>query len=115
MLDILSKGPTLVIDELDTSLHTLLVRELVELFHKPSVNVGNAQLIFSTHDTSLLDAPDLFRRDQVWLVEKNRDEATELVALSEYSPRKNEALERGYLMGRYGGIPFLNHAEGLKH
>jgi len=115
VLDILSKGPTLVIDELDTSLHTLLVRELVELFHKPSVNVGNAQLIFSTHDTSLLDAPDLFRRDQVWLVEKNRDEATELVALSEYSPRKNEALERGYLMGRYGGIPFLNHAEGLKH
>ena len=115
VLDILSKGPTLVIDELDTSLHTLLVRELVELFHKPSVNVGNAQLLFSTHDTSLLDAPDLFRRDQVWLVEKNHDEATELVALSEYSPRKNEALERGYLMGRYGGIPFIDHGEGLKH
>ena len=115
VLDILNKGPTLVIDELDASLHTLLVRELVKLFHKPSVNAGNAQLIFSTHDTSLLDAPDLFRRDQVWLVEKNHDEATELVALSEYSPRKNEALERGYLMGRYGGIPFIDHGEGLKH
>jgi len=115
VLDILSKGPTLIIDELDTSLHTLLVRELVELFHKPSVNTGSAQLVFSTHDTSLLDAPDLFRRDQIWLVEKNRDEATELVALAEYSPRKNEALERGYLMGRYGGIPFIDHGEGLKN
>ncbi len=71
VLDILSKGSTLVIDELNASLHTLLVRELVELFHKPSVNEGNAQLIFNTHDTSLLHSPYLFRRDQVWLAEKN--------------------------------------------
>lgn len=115
VLDILKKGLTLVIDELDTSLHTLLVRELVRLFHRPEVNTGGAQLIFTTHDTSLLDAPDLFRRDQVWFVEKDMDQASTLVALSEFSPRKNEALERGYLMGRYGGIPFLNHSLGLKH
>lgn len=113
VLEILNNGHTLIIDELDTSLHTLLVRELVELFHKPSVNKGNAQLIFTTHDTSLLDAEDLFRRDQVWMIEKDRDEASQLASLSEYSPRKGEALERGYLMGRYGGIPFLDH-EGLK-
>ncbi|MET0963118.1 MAG: hypothetical protein ABWY05_09915 [Noviherbaspirillum sp.] len=69
----------------------------------------------TTHDTSLLDAPDLFRRDQVWLVEKDRDESSSLVSLSEFSPRKNEALERGYLMGRCGGIPFLRHALGMRH
>lgn len=98
-----SKGLTLVIDELDTSLHTLLVRELVRLFHRPEINTGGAQLIFTTHDTSLLDAPDLFRRDRVWFVEKDRDQTSALVSLSEFSPRKNEALERGYLVsGRYG-------------
>ena len=114
VLDILSKGLTLVIDELDTSLHTLLVRELVRLFHRPEVNTGGAQLIFTTHDTSLLDAPDLFRRDQIWFVEKDRDQVSTLLALSEFSPRKNEALERGYLMGRYGGVPFLSHNLGSK-
>ena len=115
VLDILQKGQTLVIDELDTSLHTLLVRELVRLFHQPEVNVGGAQLIFTTHDTALLDAFGLFRRDQVWFVEKDTDQASMLVALAEFSPRKNEALERGYLQGRYGGVPFLHHALGLKH
>lgn len=115
VLDILRKGLTLVIDELDTSLHTLLVRELVRLFQRPEINIGGAQLIFTTHDTSLLDAPELFRRDQVWFFEKNRDQTSALVCLSEFSPRKNEALERGYLMGRYGGVPFLDHAFGLKH
>lgn len=108
MLDILRQGFTLVIDELDTSLHTLVVRELVGLFHSPDINTGGAQLVFTTHDTSLLDAPNLLRRDQIWIVEKDRDQASRLVALSEFSPRKNEALERGYLLGRYGGVPFLN-------
>ena len=115
VMDILGKGLTLVIDELDTSLHTLLVRELVRLFHRPEANTGGAQLIFTTHDTSLLDAPGLFRRDQVWFVEKDRDQTSALVSLSEFSPRKNEALERGYLMGRYGAVPFLDHTLGLKH
>ena len=113
MLDILNKGLTLIIDELDTSLHTLLVRELVNLFHLPDVNIGGAQLIFSTHDTSLLDPPDLFRRDQVWLVEKNKEQASTLMALCDFSPRKNEALERGYLQGRYGGVPILRDNLGL--
>jgi len=115
VLDILRKGLTLVIDELDASLHTLLVRELVRLFHQPEVNKKGAQLIFTTHDTSLLDAPDLLRRDQVWLVEKDAQQASSLVALSEFSPRKNEALERGYLMGRYGGVPLLDDSLGLAH
>ena len=115
VMDILRKGLTLVMDELDTSLHPLLVRELVRLFHRPEINIGGAQLIFTTHDTSLLDAPDLLRRDQIWFVEKEGDQASSLVSLSEFSPRKNEALERGYLMGRYGGVPFLSGSLGMKN
>ena len=107
ILDILSKGLTLVVDELDTSLHTLLVQALVRMFHRPDANTGNAQLIFTTHDTSLLDAYGLFRRDQIWFVEKKPDQSSELFSLMEFSPRKKEALERGYLQGRYGALPLL--------
>lgn len=112
MLDILKKGKTLVIDELDTSLHPLIVQEIVKLFNNPKTNTGNAQLIFTTHDTSLLDATGLFRRDQIWFTEKGKDQATSLIALAEFSPRKGEALERGYLSGRYGGIPFIDLIRG---
>jgi AAA15 family ATPase/GTPase len=104
----LKSGATLIIDELDTSLHTLLVRAVVSLFHQPSRNINGAQLIFTTHDTSLLDAYGLFRRDQIWFIEKDQQQASSLIALSEFSPRKNEALERGYLQGRYGAIPLLD-------
>jgi len=107
ILDILQKGLTLIVDELDTSLHTLLVQELVRLFHRSEINVGRAQLIFTTHDTALLDAYGLFRRDQIWFVEKRIDQSSSLYPLLEFSPRKNEVLERGYLQGRYGGLPLL--------
>jgi uncharacterized protein len=113
VLDILGRGLTLIIDELDTSLHTLLVRELVRLFHRSDINTAGAQLIFTTHDTSLLDAPNLFRRDQVWFAEKDNNQCSSLVGLSDFSPRKKEALERGYLMGRYGGIPFITDNLGF--
>ena len=109
ILDILNKGLTLVVDELDTSLHTLLVQALIRLFHRPEVNTGGAQLIFTTHDTSLLDAYGLFRRDQIWFVEKHLDQSSSLYPLLDFSPRKNEALERGYLQGRYGALPFLRN------
>lgn len=116
ILDILNKGLTLVVDELDTSLHTLLVQALVRLFHRTEVNTGGAQLIFTTHDTSLLDAYGLFRRDQIWFVEKRPDQSSSLYPLLEFSPRKKEALERGYLQGRYGALPFLrNEALGVPH
>lgn len=106
VLDILNKGQTLIIDELDSSLHPLLVRRLVSLFHSPDISTKGAQLLFSTHDTSLLD-PGLFRRDQIWFVEKDRDQATTLYPITDFSPRKGENLERGYLMGRYGAVPFF--------
>ncbi|BDT69821.1 hypothetical protein os1_40130 [Comamonadaceae bacterium OS-1] len=114
ILDILNKGLTLVVDELDTSLHTLLVQALVRLFHRPEVNTGGAQLVFTTHDTSLLDAYGLFRRDQIWFMEKRPDQSSSLYPLLDFSPRKNEALERGYLQGRYGALPLLrNQALGV--
>lgn len=99
-------GATLLVDELDRSLHPLLTRFLVQQFHQ-SEGTNDAQLVFTTHDTTLLDA-DLLRRDQVWFVEKSSNErATKLYPLLDYRPRKDEALERGYLMGRYGALPFV--------
>lgn len=106
IFDILEKGQILVVDELDRSLHALLVRQLVNMFQNPEVNRGGAQLIFTTHDTSLLDS-EILRRDQVWFSEKNENQASCLYPLSDFSPRKGEALERGYLTGRYGGVPVL--------
>ncbi len=106
IFDILQKGQVLIVDELDRSLHALLVRQLITMFQNPEVNVKGAQLIFTTHDTSLLDG-ELLRRDQVWFAEKNEDQASRLYPLTDFSPRKGEALERGYLSGRYGGVPIL--------
>ena len=103
----LERGATLFVDELDRSLHPHMTRFLVSLFHGHSNDKG-AQLVFTTHDTTLLDA-DLLRRDQVWFIEKDRQGASHLYPLLDYSPRKDEALERGYLKGRYGAIPFIGN------
>ena len=105
-LDVLDNGFVLFVDELDTSLHPLLVRFLLNLLHNPETNRHNAQLVFTTHDTTVLDQT-LMRRDQVWFVEKDAENATRLYPLSDYKPRKGEALQKGYLYGRYGALPFL--------
>jgi len=111
LLDTLANGWTLAVDELDASLHPNLVRELVALFHNRALNSRNAQLIFNTHDTSLLDSTFL-RRDQIWFTEKDRHGASHLYSLFDYvSPRKGEALQKNYLLGRYGAVPIL--AESL--
>ena len=102
-LDVIENERVLVIDELDSSLHPLLVHNLVKRLHHEG---SKAQLIFTTHDTTLL-SQKLLRRDQVWFMEKDNKSATHLYSLSDFSPRENEAIERGYLNGRYGGIPFL--------
>jgi len=104
-LDVLDNGLVLFVDELDTSLHPHLVRFLLNLLHTPETNLHNAQLIFTTHDTTVLDQT-LMRRDQVWFVEKDAENATRLYPLSDYKPRKGEALQKGYLYGRYGALPF---------
>ena len=111
--EVFGKGKTMVIDELDRSLHPFLVQFLVELFHTPEINQTNAQLIFTTHDTTLLSL-DTFRRDQIYFVEKApHTAATELYSLDEFSVRKNENIEKGYLLGRYGAIPYLRPEGGL--
>ena len=102
----LEDGGTLVVDELDLRLHSKLTRFLVELFQDPTVNKNNAQLIFTTHDTNLLDQ-DLFRRDQIWFTEKKSDDSTDLYSLDDFNVRKDAAIEKGYLQGKYGAIPYL--------
>jgi uncharacterized protein len=109
-LDILSKGRVVFIDELNNSLHPLIVRHLIEIINNAELNKAGAQLIFTTHDTSLLDA-EIFRRDQVWFVEKDKENATRLYPLTEFSPRKGEALGKGYLKGRYGALPFIGESK----
>ena len=111
VLELLGKGRTLVIDEL-SSMHTTLLQALVRLFYHPEINAGGSQLIFTTHNTSLLDAYGLFRRDQIWFMEKQDDQSSRLYSLWEYSPRKNEALGRSYLQGRYGAVPMLGSPFG---
>ena len=106
-LDVTDNERVLVVDELDTSLHPLLVHHLVKRLHQ---NNSKAQIIFTTHDTTLL-SQKLLRRDQVWFMEKDASKATRLYPLSDFSPRENEAVERGYLNGRYGGIPFLKELD----
>lgn len=101
------KGKTIVIDEIDRSLHPLLVEFIIKLFHNSEINKNNAQLIFNTHDTNLLSL-DTFRRDQIWFTEKDpKTGTTDLYPLDDFSVRKKENVQKGYLNGRYGAIPFL--------
>jgi hypothetical protein len=104
LLRTLDSGAVLTVDELDASLHPHLALEVVRIFQDPARNPRNAQLIFNTHDTNLLRS---LRRDQIWFVEKDEGGATHLYPLTDFKPRKGENLERGYLQGRYGAIPFL--------
>lgn len=108
LVDALEDGAVVVVDEIDCSMHPILTRKLIELFQSPETNTKGAQLIFTTHDSSLMDI-NLFRRDQVWIAEKKNSCATELFSLYdiEERPRNTEALERNYLAGRYGGVPHL--------
>lgn len=106
MLDVLKNGRVLVVDELDNSLHSLMVNFVINQFHSIHNNQKDAQLIFTTHDTSLLDN-QIFRRDQIWLVKKDLAQTTILYPLTDFSPRKKEALGRGYLIGRYGALPYI--------
>jgi len=106
-LQTLEQGYTLVMDELQDNLHPLMVKFLVQLFHSPESNPNQAQLIFTTHDTSILDQ-EVFRRDQVWFCEKDQEQVTHLLPLTDFKPRKGvENIEKGYLSGRYGALPYL--------
>ncbi|GAB1821775.1 AAA family ATPase [Herbidospora sp. RD11066] len=117
LLDALDQGLVLLVDELDASLHPVLVTEVIRMFEDPEVNRSGAQLIFTTHDATLLrplpGGGRILDRDAVWMTEKNASGATELYAVSglQPPPRKDENLERGYLVGRYGGTPRVTPGE----
>jgi uncharacterized protein len=102
----LADGGLLCVDELDASLHPLMAVEIVKMFNDPRSNPNNAQLLFNTHDTNILESGDL-RRDQIWFTEKDKTGATHLYSLTDYKARKEENIKRGYLQGRYGAIPFM--------
>jgi hypothetical protein len=108
---LLVDGQVAILDELGSSLHPSLVRELIRAFHDPKLNPNSAQLIFATHDTSLLSGK-LFRRDQVWFTEKDRGGATDLYSLQDLKGvRDDEPFEKGYIRGRYGAIPFFGELD----
>jgi hypothetical protein len=107
VVETLSSGGLLVVDELDRSLHPHLAINIVRMFNDPETNPGTAQLVFNTHDTNLLDT-DVLRRDQIWFTEKGDDGATRLFPLTDFRARKYENLERGYLQGRYGAVPSIS-------
>ena len=103
----LQTGCLLVADEMDAYLHPLLTQYLVSLFNSTEYNPLGAQLIFSSHNTNFLDL-DLLRRDQIWFTEKDENTgATDLYSLVDFSVRKEAKVEKGYLLGRYGAIPFI--------
>lgn len=107
-LTALRSGQVLLFDEIDASLHPKLSARLLELFQDPATNPRGAQLIFTTHDTSLLNS---LNRDEVWLTEKGDNGATTLTALAEYGGdkvRRSLNLERAYLQGRFGAVPDLD-------
>lgn len=107
------KGKVIIVDEIDKSLHPLLVEFIIKLFHNSQINKNNAQLIFNTHDTNLLSL-DNFRRDQIWFAEKEpKKGTTDLYPLDDFSVRKTENIQKGYLNGRYGAIPFLETGNSL--
>lgn len=112
IFEALEDGDVLVVDELDASLHPIIVKALVRLFNDPETNPNNAQLIFNSHDTTLLDS-DVFRRDQIWFVEKAQNGSSFLFSLLDFNVRSTEVFSRGYLQGKYGAIPILGDLTGF--
>jgi AAA15 family ATPase/GTPase len=104
-LEALKNGNVFIIDELDASLHTKLAEKLIQLFQNKATNPKGAQLIATTHDTNLMSSAHL-RRDQIWFTEKNPEQATQLYPLTDFNTRKEGNVEKGYLDGRYGAIPY---------
>lgn len=109
-IDTLERGNVLVIDELHDNFHPLMVKFLIELFHSKEMNTNNAQLIFTSHETSVM-TQEIFRRDQIWFCEK-KNKATELFSLIEFKPRKGVTdIEKSYFSGRYGALPYFSNIE----
>lgn len=100
-----------VIDEIDRSMHPILVRDFLRYFLESCEGKG-AQLIVTTHESNLLDQ-ELLRRDEIWFAEKNQQGATTLYSLLDFNPRNDMQLRKNYLQGRFGAVPFLGRIEDL--
>jgi len=113
IVEILENGGILVVDELDTSLHPFITKMLLMLFQSESVNPKNAQLIFTTHDVTLLDR-DLVRRDQIWIAEKNEQGVSDLFSLQDFEGlREDVPFEKWYLAGKFGGLPQIKSVDSI--
>lgn len=114
VLNALSDGKVILVDEIESSLHPGLVAQLINTFQDKSSNPNGAQLIFNSHEASLLGdstGERILGRDQVWFTEKLYDGRTRLYPLTDLNPRKDEAISRRYLAGRYGATPIVSNAE----
>ena len=103
-LEALSRGSLLVIDELDTSLHPYLARAFMSLFTKMDANSHGAQLVFSTHDVTLLGSEDL-KQDEIWIANKDFGGTSHFTPLTEFKLRSRDDIEKAYRQGRLGGVP----------
>jgi len=114
VIDTLKAGKVLFVDEMDAKFHPLMTKELIRLFQSEKTNPHNAQLIFVTHDTNLL-SKELFRRDQIWFVEKDSYGGSHLYSLAEFKfeETKDSPYKEDYIAGRYGAIPFLGDFSNL--
>ena len=108
---VLQKGGILMVDEIDRELHPLLVEFIISKFQSPETNPGHAQIIFTTHDTELLNM-EILRKDQVYFVDKNkRNGVSELFNLTELPVRTNDNIRKAYLVGKYGAVPDVDTME----
>ena len=116
LFEALRHGRLLVMDELDAKMHPLISQHIIKLFSSEKTNQHHAQLLFTTHDTNLLSS-HLLRRDQIWFTEKDKAESTDLYSLMHIvlpdgtKPRGDGNLERNYIKGRYGAVPYLSTIE----
>ena len=102
--EVLEKGSVFFIDELNARLHPLLVRNFLLTFLNPEINTNHAQLVFTTHDTWQL-SNQLLRRDEIWFVERDAENASNIYSLDRFKERYDKKLSKAYLEGRYGAIP----------
>jgi hypothetical protein len=106
-LPILENGGVLIVDELGASLHPLIVQAMVGLFQDESTNIKGAQLIFTSHETYLMQGDSALRRDEIWFTEKNTQEETDLRSLAEFKTRGDFEIAKNYMAGRFGAVPIV--------
>ena len=108
--DVVSRNKVYIIDEIERSIHPLLIKELLKKFSFDDKSMG--QLVFTTHESNLLDQ-EIFRQDEIWFAEKDKNGVTDIYSLSDYKEHKTIDIRKGYLNGRYGSIPFLANFQDL--